>query len=45
MLKNVFPKVLFVAGIVGIIFLGNYFFKEAPSTPVVKSAPAEENNE
>lgn len=46
MLKNVLPKVLFVAGIVGIIAVGNYFFKEVPvDTPAEQSTTAEENNE
>lgn len=46
MLKNVLPKVLFVAGIVGTIVLGNYFFKEAPKPTLVENtAPLEQNNE
>jgi hypothetical protein len=38
MLKNVLPKVLFVAGIVAIIAAGNYYFPEAPGTVQAKEA-------
>lgn len=41
MLKNVLPKVLFVAAIVGIIAAGNYFFKEEATTTPVATAQAE----
>lgn len=38
MLKNVLPKVLFVAGIVAIIAAGNYYFPEAPGVVQAKEA-------
>lgn len=40
MLKNVLPKILFVAAIVGIIAAGNYFFEEEPHAAVIKTKPA-----
>lgn len=42
MLKNVLPKILFVAAIVAIIAAGNYFFDEQPHAAVVKTKPAVE---
>ncbi len=42
MLKNVLPKILFVAAIVAIIAAGNYFFEEEPHAAVVKTKPAVE---
>lgn len=41
MLKNVLPKVLFVAGIVAIIAAGNYYFPEAPGSVQAKEAQQE----
>lgn len=41
MLKNVLPKVLFVAGIVAIIAAGNYYFPEAPGSVQAKESQQE----